>query len=174
MSSTSGEAFSVPQPLSDQHDLSLFDCEEASLNEWLRRRARSNQVTGASRTFVVCAGFTTVVGYYCLSAGTVSHAYATGPVRRNMPDPVPMMLLGRLAVDRSWNKRGIGGGLLKDAILRTAQVAGQAGVRGIMVHAISDEAKRFYAKWGFAESPADPMTLMVRLSDIVATIRAID
>ncbi|MDB5602316.1 MAG: GCN5-related N-acetyltransferase protein [Xanthobacteraceae bacterium] len=174
MSSASGEALVAPQPLFDQHDLSLFDCEEASLNEWLRRRARGNQATGASRTFVVCAGSATVVGYYCLSAGTISHQYATGPLRRNMPDPVPMMLLGRLAVDRSWNNRGIGSALLKDAILRTAQVADQAGVRGIMVHAISDQAKRFYAKWGFAESPADPMTLMVRLTDIAATIRAIE
>jgi predicted N-acetyltransferase YhbS len=174
MSPSSNDGLVAPQPFSDQHDLSQFDCEEASLNEWLRRRARSNQTTGASRTFVVCAGSARVVGYYCLSTATVSHQYATGPIRRNMPEPVPMMLLGRLAVDRSWSHRGMGGGLLKDAILRTAHVAEQAGVRGIMVHAISDEAKRFYAKWGFAESPSDPMMLMVRLADVVATIRAIN
>ena len=166
------ELHSAPQPLSDQHDLSQLDCEEPSLNDWLRRRARANQVTGASRTFVVCECPSLVVGYYCLSACSVSHEQATSSLRRNMPDPIPMMLLGRLAVDRSWSGRGLGGGLLKDAVLRTAQVAEQAGVRGILVHAISDNAKRFYAKWGFAESATDPMTLMIRLSDLIATIRA--
>jgi predicted N-acetyltransferase YhbS len=164
---------SAPHPLSDQHDLSQFDCKESSLNDWLRRRARANQVTGASRTFVVCEGLALVVGYYCLSACTASHEQATSSLRRNMPNPIPMMLIGRLAVDRSWAGRGLGGALLKDAVLRTAQIAEQAGVRGLLVHAISDNAKRFYAKWGFAESATDPMTLMIRLSDIIATIRAI-
>jgi GNAT superfamily N-acetyltransferase len=167
------EALSAPQALSGEHDLTAFNCEEAALNDWLRRRARANQITGASRTFVVCAGPTAVVAYYCLSVCAASHGQTTGPIRRNMPDPVPMMLLGRLAVDRGWQGRGLGAALLKDAVLRTAQIAEQAGVRGILVHAISDHAKRFYAKWGFAESPADPMTLMAKLADIVATIGAI-
>jgi GNAT superfamily N-acetyltransferase len=173
MTTAGDETLSAPQPLIDQHDLNAFDCEHASLNDWLRRRARANQVSGGSRTFVVCAGPTRVVGYYCLSACAVAHAQATGPIRRNMPDPVPMMLVGRLAVDREFGGRGLGSALLKDAILRTAQIADQAGVRGIVVHAISEQAKRFYAKWGFAESPAEPMTLMVRLSDVVATVRSI-
>src|SRR5437764_5860050 len=142
----------APQPLSDQHDLSQFDCEEPSLNDWLRRRARANQVTGASRTFVVCEGPSLVVGYYCLSACVVSHEQATSSLRRNMPDPIPMMLIGRLAVDRSWAGRGLGGGLLKDAVLRTAQVGEQAGVRGILVRAISGNAKRSYAKGSLADA----------------------
>ena len=171
MTISSDEALSAPQPLSDQHDLSTFDCEEASLNDWLLRRARANQLSGGSRTFVVCAGATRVVGYYCLSAYTVAHTQATGSIRRNMPDPVPMMLVGRLAVDRNLKGKGLGGALLKDAILRVVQIAEQAGVRGIVVHAISEDVKRFYAKWGFRESPTDPLALMARLSDIVATIR---
>ena len=173
MTARGDETLSAPQPLSDQHDLADFDCEEASLNDWLRRRALANQVSGGSRTFVICVGHAKVVGYYCLSASTVAHAQATGSIRRNMPDPVPMMLVGRLALDRNFKGRGLGGALFKDAILRVAQIAEQAGVRGIVVHAISEQAKQFYAKWGFAESPIEPMTLMVRLSDIVATVQSI-
>ena len=166
------EGLSAPQPLADRHDLTEFDCGEAALNDWLRRRARANQVAGASRSFVVCQGPVRVVGFYSLSVCSVPHARAISVIRRNMPDPVPMMLLGRLAVDLGWHGRGIGSGMLKDAVIRTAQVSEHAGVRGLLVHAISDGAKRFYARWGLSESPVDPMTLMVRLADIVATVRA--
>jgi predicted N-acetyltransferase YhbS len=84
-----------------------------------------------------------IVGYYCLSASTVSHVVATGSVRRNMPDPVPMLLLGRLAVDRRWQGKGLGRGLLKDAVLRSVQVSDHIGIRGLLVHAISEDARRF-------------------------------
>jgi len=174
MTRSGDDALSRPQLFTDQHDVTGFDCGQPSLNDWLRQRALANQATGASRTFVVCQGRARVVGYYSLSKSTTSHQQATGGIRRNMPDPVPMMLLGRLAVDRTLHGQGVGAALLKDAVLRTAQVADQAGVRGLLVHALSSDAKRFYAKWGFVESPTEPMTLMVRLTDIVATIRAID
>src|SRR5580658_9008711 len=108
----------APERLSAGHALADFDCEEPALNEWLRRRALQNESSGASRTYVVSVGLK-VVGYYTLAHGAVVHAEAPGRVRRNMPDPVPAMLLGRLAVDRAFQGRHIGRGLLRDAVLRT-------------------------------------------------------
>ena len=104
-------------------------------------------------------------GYYALAAGGVAQATATGRVRRNMPDPVPVMVLGRLAVDRNYQSRGIAKGLLRDAILRTMQVARMAGIRALLVHAISPEAKRCYEHCGFLASSVDPMTLMITVAD---------
>ena len=146
------EEIGAPEHLVSQHDV-------AALDDWLKRHAFANEKAGGSRTYVVCVG-RRVVGYYALATGAVAPA-ATGRVRRNMPDPVPVMLLGRLAVDRAFQGRGIGEGLLRDAILRTLQAAELAGIRAMLVHAISDEAKRFYERHGFAESPIDPMTLML-------------
>jgi GNAT superfamily N-acetyltransferase len=143
------------------HDLSEFDCGEPSLDHWLRRRALQNAESGASKTYVVCAGRKRVVAYYALAAGGVAHAGAPSRVRRNMPDPVPVMVLGRLAVDRSFQGRGLGSALLRDAILRTLHVAEMAGVRAILAHAISDRARKFYEASGFIPSPLDPMTLMI-------------
>jgi predicted N-acetyltransferase YhbS len=131
--------------------LSGFDSREPVLDEWLRRRATQNEASGASRTYVVCVG-RQVVGYYSLAVGAVAHTQAVGRVRRNMPDPVPVMVLGRLAVDK-YHGQGIGSGLLRDAILRTTQAADIAGIKAILVHAISESAKRFYEKHGFAALP---------------------
>ena len=155
---------SPPEKLSAQHDLARFDSGEPSLDTWLRRRAIHNEAAGASRTYVVCVG-RTVVGDYALSTGAVAHTHAPGRVRRNMPDPIPVIVLGRLAVDKSLHGRGIGVGLLRDAVLRALQAAEIAGVRAILVHAISDAAKRFYIQHGFVESPVDPMTLMITTAD---------
>jgi GNAT superfamily N-acetyltransferase len=113
---------------------------------------------------VVCA-VRKVVGYYALANGGVAQAAATGGVRRNMPDPVPVMVLGRLAVDRAYQGRGIGRGLLRDAVLRTMQAAELGGIRAILVHVISEDAKRFYERYGFAVSPIDPMVLMITMAD---------
>ena len=113
---------------------------------------------------MVCAGGR-VVGYYALATGAVAQAAATGRVRRNMPDPVPVMVLGRLAVDRAYQSRGRGAGLLRDAILRILQAAKLGGIRAILVHAISEEAKRFYERHGFVESPIDRMMLMITVVD---------
>ena len=158
-------AISSPQRLTSQHDVSAFECGVPELDDWLRRRALQNDATGASRTFVTTVG-SHVVGYYALSTGAVSRAAATGRVRRNMPDPIPVMVLARLAVHREYQQRGIGVGLLKDVLLRTLQAAEVAGIRAVLLHAVSDAAKRFYVHHGFVESPVDPMTLMVTLADV--------
>jgi GNAT superfamily N-acetyltransferase len=153
---------SEPTLLTDAHDLELFQSGNDSLDQWLRRRARANQVSGASRTYVV-AEDVRVVGYYCLSSGGLDLAHAPGPIRRNMPDPIPMAVLGRLAIDQEWQGKGLGAALLLDAVLRTGQAAAILGIRGILVHAVSDDAKAFYEHYGFAASPKNPMTLVLSL-----------
>lgn len=158
-----GGPLSAPEPLVDRHLIDEFRCTEPDLERWLKQRARRNQLEGASRTFVVCQGLR-VVGYYCLAAGAVAHAAAPGNIRRNMPDPVPVMVLGRLAVDTGWAGRGVGQGLLKDAILRTVRVAGETGVRALLAHAMSPTAKAFYLKSGFRESPIEPLTVMLNVA----------
>lgn len=158
------EALSAPEKLREDHDLSAFSSGEPDLDEWLKRKAIANEASGASRTYVVCVG-AHVVGYYALASGAVQQAATTGRVRRNMPEPVPVMVLGRLAVDSAYQDRGIGRGLLRDAVLRTLQAAGIVGIRAILVHAISDRAKRFYERCGFSPSPLNPMTLMITVAD---------
>jgi GNAT superfamily N-acetyltransferase len=164
--SRSGPSLSAPEKLRSDHDLSEFECGEPSLDEWLRRRALQNEESGASRTYVVCAG-QQVVGYYVLAVGAVAHAGVFGRIKRNMPDPVPVMILGRLAVHKGFQGRKIGPGLLRDAVLRTLQAAEIAGIRAILVHAISDRARQFYEDCGFVASPIDPMTLMITVAEAV-------
>jgi GNAT superfamily N-acetyltransferase len=153
---------SAPTLLADSHELELFQSGTESLDQWLRRRARANQISGASRTYVV-AEAARVVGYCCLSSGGLELSDAPGAIRRNMLDPVPIAVLGRLAVDASWQGKGLGAAMLQDAVLRTGQAATILGIRGILVHAISDEAKAFYEHHGFAASPKNPMTLVLSL-----------
>jgi predicted N-acetyltransferase YhbS len=162
-----------PEKLSSEHDLSGFDSGEPTLDEWLRRRAIQNEGSGASRTYVVCAD-ARVAGYYSLAVGAVAHSQSPGRVKRNMPDPVPVMVLGRLAVDRSFQRRGIGAGLLRDAVQRTVQAARIAGIRAILVHAISGSANRFYENHGFVASPVDPLTFMITVVEAVKMLREID
>lgn len=165
----SADGLSAPAPLEDKHDLAMFDSGEATLDEWLRRRARANQAAGASRTFVVCrAGF--VVGFYCLAAGAVAVTAAPGRVKRNMPDPIPMAMLGRLAVDRSLHGKGIGRALLRDAVLRVLQASEVLAVRGVLVQALNADAQQFYRACGFTPSPIDPMTLMATMTDLKAAL----
>jgi GNAT superfamily N-acetyltransferase len=106
-----------------------------------------------------------VVGYYALAAGAVAHTIATGKIKRNTPGPVPVMVIGRLAVDANLQGEGIGLALLRDAVLRTVQASEIAGIRAILVHAISERAQRFYERCGFAASPIDPMTLMIGVTE---------
>ena len=170
MTARAGE-ISAPEHLTPEHDVAAFDSGVPALDDRLKRHALANEQAGASRTYVVCAGGR-VVGYYALATGGVAQAAATGRVRRNMPDPVPVMVLGRLAVDRVYHGRGLGSGLLRDAILRTLQAAAVGGIRAILVHAISEDAKRFYERHGFVESPIDPMTLMITVAEAKKTIGA--
>ena len=163
------EALRAPERLRSDHDLSSFVSGVPILDEWLRRRALRNEDSGASRTYVVCVGGR-VVGYYALATGAESLAAAPGRVRRNMPDPVPVMVLGRLAVDRTYRGRGIGRSLLRDAVLRTLQAAEIAGIRALLVDAISEEARRFYERHGFQPSPIDRMTLLLTLADATAAL----
>ena len=158
------QPISTPQKLRASHDLSQFTSGEPTLDDWLRRRALPNEESGASRTYVVSVE-NPVVGYYALAVGAVAHGGAPGRVKRNMPDPVPVMILGRLAVDQNYQGRSLGPSLLRDAVLRTLQAAEIAGIRAILVHAISERAKRFYENNGFISSPVDPMTLMITVAE---------
>ena len=157
-----------PEPLRPVHRTDEFACGEAVLDEWLKRRALANQFSGASRTFVVADMDHRVHGYYALAAGAVAHQLATSNVRRHMPDPVPVMVLARLAVDRRAQGIKLGASLLQDAVNRAVSVSQSAGVRALLVQAINDRAKQFYEHYGFAVSPAHPMTLMLRLSSAKA------
>lgn len=155
---------STPQPLTANHLLDGFTSGEASLDDWLKRRSLSNQLSGASRTFVVSDQDGCVFGYYAMAAGAVSHQLATSGVRRNMPDPIPVMVLARLAVDHRAQGIKLGAALLQDAVHRAVTVSQNAGVRALLVHAIHERAKQFYMHYGFQESPLHPMTLMLRLN----------
>ena len=159
-----------PEPLADRHDFGEFTSGVASLDDWLRRRARANQVSGATRTYVVCLE-RRVIAYYALASGVVTVESAPGQFRRNTPNPIPVAVLARLAVDRDWQGKGIGRALFRDAALRVTQAADVIGIRGIVVHAISEEAKNLYMALGFDPSPREPMTLMVTLADIRAVLR---
>jgi len=161
---------SAPAPLTAEHELDEFNSGVTPLDDWLKRLARHNEPEGGSRTFVICAA-RRVVGYYSLAAGSVVAGVATGRVRRNMPNPVPVVLLGRLAIDQAWQGRGLGSDLLRDAVLRTLAAGESIGVRAMLVHAISDEAKAFYENRGFRSSPIDPMALMVTLNEARRMLR---
>jgi predicted N-acetyltransferase YhbS len=156
-------ALGPPVPITAEHDTSLFHCRHDSLNEWLRRRALTNASSGATRTYVVCAESHRAVGYYALAAGSLDVESAPTRLRRNMPNPLPVVVLGRLAVDDTWSGRGVGGGLLKDAVLRSLQAADLIGACALMCHALDADAKAFYARHGFVESPTQELTMMLGL-----------
>ena len=154
----------APQPLSSVHAIETFDSGVPALDAWLKQRARPNEASGASRTFVICEN-NRVIGYYSLAAASIMHSQATSRARRNMPDPVPAVLIGRLALDKAWQCRGHGISLLRDAVLRIVGAAETVGVRVILVHAKSEEAKAFYERFGFRASPVESMTLMITVEE---------
>lgn len=156
---------SEPVALTADHDLHDFDCGVPMLNDWLVRRALNNQDNGASRIFVACQD-ERVIAYYALAMGAAELAAASGRFRRNMPDPIPVAVLGRLAVDQRFHGRRLGQFMLRDAVLRVMGAAEIIGVRGMLVHAASEAAKAFYRRNGFEEAPDQPMTLMATLADL--------
>lgn len=158
-------ALTAPQPLNSSHLLAEFKCGEDSLDDWLKRRALSNQASGASRTFVAVNSVGEVLGYYAMAAGAVTHQMATSAVKRNMPDPVPVLVLARLAIDQRVQGIKLGAALLQDAVNRAVSVSQNAGVRALLVHALNEQAKNFYLHYGFQESPHDPLILLLRLNN---------
>ena len=151
-----------PTSLTVDHQTVGFDCGIDSLNEWLIRRALKNEYGGGSRTYVVCDD-KQVMGYYAIAAGSVDHGDAPGRIRRDMPDPIPALILGRLAVDQECQGAGIGQGLLKDAVARSINVSLQIGARVLIVHALNKKAEAFYLKHGFMVNSAISNTLFLPL-----------
>lgn len=161
--------YSLPRPIAADDDTSGFGSGEPSLDEYLRKRALANHVQGASRCFVTCRA-SRVAGYYALASASVQHRDVAGKVRRNMPDPVPVILLSRLAVDRSEQGAGLGRNLLRDAILRSVAAAEIVGVRALLVHALNDTARAFYTHFDFDPSPTDPHHLLLLMRDARALV----
>jgi predicted N-acetyltransferase YhbS len=161
--------YSLPSPIAEDDDTNDFDSGEPSLDEYLRRRALANHVQGASRCFVTCRD-ERVVGYYALASASVQHSDVAGKVRRNMPDPVPVILLSRLAVDLKEQGTGLGKNLLRDAILRSIEASEIIGVRALLVHALHDNARAFYAHFDFEPSPTDPLHLLLLIKDARAIV----
>jgi GNAT superfamily N-acetyltransferase len=143
----------------------LFACGEASLDDWLRQRALKNEASGATRTYAACSN-REVVGYYSLAVGSIEHQFAPGNIKRNMPQPIPVMILGRLAVGQRYAGKNIGTCMIRDALLRTLQVADIAGIRALLIHALNEGAATFYRERGFAPSPFDPLVLFLALSNL--------
>jgi GNAT superfamily N-acetyltransferase len=156
---------SAPQPLLSTHPIAGFDSGTHSLDNWLKRRALQNQASGASRTFVACESGA-VIAYYALASSAVASNAAPGKFRRNMPDPIPIVVLGRLAIAKSHQGQGVGRAMFQDAARRVLLAGETIGLRGMLVHAISQEARAFYLRLGLTASPLDPMTLMVTIADL--------
>jgi GNAT superfamily N-acetyltransferase len=163
---------SSPVPLEPTHDLAAFDCGAAALNDYLRKYALTNQRNESARTYVAARG-QVVVGYYTLAAGAVNREEAPSRVAKGLARrPIPIILLARLAVDRSEQGRGLGAGLLDDALRRAAQAADVIGCRALLVHAKDQAARTFYRRFGFEPSPVDELHLYLLMKDIKASMRS--
>ncbi len=155
-------AIAAPTALAATHDVSTFDCGKPALSDWLKQRALKAEGRSA-RTYVI-AQANTVIGYYSLSTGSVGHDGLNAKMRQNMPDPVPVLVLARLALDLAHQRKGVGQSLLRDALLRCLEVSGVVGAAAVLVHAIDDEAAAFYLQYGFKEFPAGSRTLFLPMS----------
>lgn len=163
----SAPAFGAVEKLGADHDLSRFDCGKESLNRFLQRYALVNQRANSAQIYVVCSEAKIVVGYHSLAVGAVEPAAAPVRVVKGLArQPVPVMLLARLAVDKSVQRSGLGKALLKDALRRTAHAADIAGIRALLVHAKDEEAKAWYEKFDFEPSPTDPLHLFLLMKDL--------
>lgn len=154
-----------PAPLEASHNLARFSCGQPSLDDWLQKKALANQKSGATKTYVVIQN-RQVIGFYSLALASINRAEAPGRMKHNVPESLPMMLLARLAVKTDCQGQGIGPGMLKDAIQRTVLVSQQAGVMGLLAHALDEKAKQFYTQYGFRESPMHPLTLILPVKDM--------
>jgi len=164
-----GSNIRAPEPLTTAHDVALFDCGNGDLNHWLVQRAMASDGRSA-RTYVVAID-ARVIAYYCLAAGSVMlAALPRAKLRQNMPDPIPVIVIGRLAVDKRFKGRGFGRGLLKDCILRSLSIAQQIGVRAILVHAVDEDACNFYRKFTFVESPINARTFVLPIESAKAAL----
>ena len=157
-----------PEPLGAHHDVSRFDSGVESLDAWLRSKGRLNEAKGGARTYVVCEG-ARVVAFYSLAAGSVERRRVSSRVGRSMPEPIPVILLGQLAVDLDYQGRGLGGDLIVDAGRRAMAAADLIGARAIIVQALDDEARNFYERFGFRWfSDREPLMLLLRISELRA------
>jgi GNAT superfamily N-acetyltransferase len=163
--------FSTPRALSPSDRVGEFDCGEMSLNDWLNSRALKNEQTGASRTFVSLDVSALIAGYYCLSASALSLEESPGRVKRNMPAPIPVILIARLAVDSRFKGAGLGASLLQDAVLKGLEASRIVGARAFVVHALNDSAEGFYRKFGFQLMPPTSKRAMnLLIADAVETV----
>lgn len=164
-------SLSSPESLQTLHQLDTFDCGKPALNDWLRRHARQAQGSGSAKTFVV-ADESRVAGYFSLTVGQVDTLEAPDRIRQGMAQyPIPVVILARLAVDSGWQQQGIGVGLLQDAIRRTLLIAEQAGIRALLTHPVDEAAARFYARFGFVDSPLREQQLLLLLKDARRWVR---
>lgn len=157
---TGGPQLRPPEAILRSHDVSAFASKSDELNYWLKRHALRNERKTA-RTYVVTHGQNRVVGYHCVAAGGVSREELPRNMRRNTPEEIPVVVLGRLATDQNYERRGIGSGMLADAISRTLNSAAEIGVRALVVHALNESAIQFYIKYGFVLSPLSERTLIL-------------
>ncbi len=164
-------AFGAVRKLAADDDLAGFDCGKEPLNRYLQRFALTNQRANSSQTYVTCRDANRVIGYFTLAVGAVEHARAPPRVGQGLArHPIPIMILARLAIDRSDQGCGLGQALLKEALLRTAQAADIAGIRALIVHAKDDAARLWYEKFDFEPSPTDPLHLFLMLKDLKALV----
>ena len=162
----------APESLAAQHRLDGFDCGKPALNDWLLRHARQAQGSGSAKTFVVAEDDVRVAGYFSLTVGQVDTLEAPERIRKGMGQyPLPVVILARLAVSTVDQGRGIGFGLLQDAIRRTMLIAEQAGIRAMLTHPIDEEAARFYTRFGFIASPLREQQLLLLLKDAKKVVR---
>ena len=160
------------EPLRADHDIAAFSCGKPALDTWLRNRALRNQETGDSRTFVLCVDGR-VIAFYALSAASAVRTSLSGALRRNAPDPVPLMLLGQLAVASDHRGKGLGSGMLRDALIRVANASRHVGFRALATHPIDDEARTFYARYGFSEvQDSQPRLMVMPLQHLLSAVEA--
>jgi GNAT superfamily N-acetyltransferase len=154
----------APVPIAAEHDLTQFDCGKPGLNDWLKQRALKNE-SRASRCFVTCEG-RKVVGYYCLAAGSVRHAEAPSSLKRNMPPEIPVLVIGRMAVDLRHQGHKLGAALMADALRRCLNASRDIGAAAVLVHAIDRGVVPFYAQYGFQDFPSGGLTLFLPMKTL--------